>query len=232
MRNDQHLLKKEGVEYILKLITTIIIHAILFFSIANRYNLLRAIIYFSLCFINFGHDFFFFKNTVPLLANKRGTTIKHTWDWDSKLDKFMLLLNYLIFISAAVESRFDTDRNWGSISLLIGILLFILGAFIVKWAMYHNNHFNTTVHIEGTDHAVITGGPYKFIRHPGYLGFCLGYLSIPITFGTTWTMIPALLLVLLFVYLTHLEDSTLKKELSGFSDYAKKVKSKLIPWIW
>ena len=82
------------------------------------------------------------------------------------------------------------------------------------------------------NHKVITTGPYKYIRHPGYTGFIVVTLATPLMLGSFWGFIPATLISLLFIVRTALEDKTLHKELEGYSNYAMKTKYRLFPFVW
>lgn len=57
-------------------------------------------------------------------------------------------------------------------------------------------------------------------------------LSLPVTLGSLWALIPGGFGVILIIIRTHLEDVTLQKELLGYSDYTKQVKHRLLPSIW
>ncbi len=75
-------------------------------------------------------------------------------------------------------------------------------------------------------------GPYKFIRHPGYIGAVIFSLGIPLMLGSWWAVIPGILSVILYIVRTALEDRTLLDELPGYVDYAQSVKFRLIPGVW
>jgi len=118
-------------------------------------------------------------------------------------------------------------------SLGLGILLFILGNAISKWSMLSNTHFESIVRIQSErNHSVISNGPYRFVRHPGYLGFIIFYLSIPLIIGSKVAVYPVLVMVGLFITLTFFEDRFLKNKLDGYQQYCKKVRFRLLPGIW
>jgi len=99
--------------------------------------------------------------------------------------------------------------------------------------MVVNPHFEPTVRIQkDRDHKVITSGPYKVVRHPGYLAGILFTLSIPLIIGSVFTLIPSGIYCLLMIIRTSLEDKTLHKELDEYSEYAKRVRYRLFPEIW
>jgi protein-S-isoprenylcysteine O-methyltransferase Ste14 len=80
--------------------------------------------------------------------------------------------------------------------------------------------------------AVATGGPYRYIRHPGYLGFLASYLGMSLALGSLWAILPVGLIACLLVVRTALEDRTLQDELPFYRDYAQRVRYRLLPGIW
>lgn len=81
-------------------------------------------------------------------------------------------------------------------------------------------------------HKVATKGPYKYVRHPGYVGFILFTLATPVSLGSIYGLLMSGMTSVIYIIRTYLEDITLKKELDGYFDYSKKVKYRLIPFIW
>jgi len=104
---------------------------------------------------------------------------------------------------------------------------------LFTWSMLSNKYFSTMVRIQTErGHEVAVSGPYRYIRHPGYVGFILMVLATPISLGTLYALSMSGITAILFIIRTSLEDKTLKNELAGYLDYANKVKYKLIPFIW
>ena len=99
--------------------------------------------------------------------------------------------------------------------------------------MITNKFYSTIVRIQKErGHYVVTGGPYRYVRHPGYSGVILVSIALPLVFGSLWALIPSLIGDCVLVVRTVLEDNTLKKELEGYEDYAGRVPFRLIPGIW
>jgi protein-S-isoprenylcysteine O-methyltransferase Ste14 len=99
--------------------------------------------------------------------------------------------------------------------------------------MVSNNWFSTSVRIQyDRGHKVADSGPYRLVRHPGYLGMIIYTPGIPLIFGSLWAFLPALLLIILVIIRTSLEDSTLKSKLEGYKEYAERVRFRLLPHIW
>ena len=82
------------------------------------------------------------------------------------------------------------------------------------------------------EHVVITTGPYAYVRHPGYAGSLLAFITLPIALGSLWALLPAAAGLSLWILRTFLEDRTLQKDLEGYTEYAQQVPWRLIPHIW
>jgi protein-S-isoprenylcysteine O-methyltransferase Ste14 len=142
-----------------------------------------------------------------------------------------------VLILIPVIAGLDVDRFlWSSLDIyfaVVGLVLLSISTAIINWAMIVNRFFEPTVRIQkDRGHRVITSGPYKIVRHPGYLAGILYTLSIPLIIGSLYTFIPVGIYVFLIVVRTLLEDRTLQKELNGYPEYAKKVRYRLLPWLW
>ena len=108
-----------------------------------------------------------------------------------------------------------------------------LGSLVGSWAMFANRFFSSHVRIQTErGHTVISEGPYRVVRHPGYAGGLISWLAAPVFFSSYWVIIPMVLVLIASVIRTALEDQTLLVELPGYKDYARKVKYRLIPGIW
>jgi protein-S-isoprenylcysteine O-methyltransferase Ste14 len=79
---------------------------------------------------------------------------------------------------------------------------------------------------------VVTTGPYRYVRHPMYVGVILAFLSLPLALGSLWALVPGATCAALFVMRTALEDRTLLDKLPGYREYAERVRYRLIPGIW
>ena len=82
------------------------------------------------------------------------------------------------------------------------------------------------------NHRVATSGPYKFIRHPGYVGYIIMSFATPLALGSLWSPCFSAIITILFIIRTYLEDKTLRKELKGYVEYSELVRHRLIPFAW
>ncbi len=106
-----------------------------------------------------------------------------------------------------------------------------LGCWV--WAISANRFFSGQVRIQSDrGHQVAMGGPYRFVRHPGYLGFFLFHFASPLALGSWWSALPLIPGIPLLAYRTAVEDRMLRVELSGYIEYAARVRYRVLPGVW
>lgn len=154
--------------------------------------------------------------------------------WDKAYSAVATPLYFLSLVLAGLDAG---RRHWTPhlpLLLYIGtIVLFCLGQSLMLWAKRANNFFSSVVRIQADrGQTVCCEGPYRFVRHPGYLGGLAFGLSAPILLGSVVALIPSLVAALILVVRTALEDNTLLAELDGYRQYAKAVRFRLLPYIW
>jgi protein-S-isoprenylcysteine O-methyltransferase Ste14 len=116
---------------------------------------------------------------------------------------------------------------------LLALLIFTLGNALGRWAMATKRFFSTFVRIqEDRSHEVVRGGPYRYVRHPGYAGTILAGITWLLALASLWALIPACIGAAGFVVRTELEDRTLRQDLDGYQEYADRVPYRLSPGIW
>lgn len=172
--------------------------------------------------------------TNPEMLLERTRPKAGTKKWD------MVILGIIGVAEMAKYVVAGLDMRWGwslQIPLWLqigGLVLAVLGQdVLLTWSMAANAFFSQTVRIqEERGHAVATGGPYRYVRHPGYVGSLLFHISTPLILGSLWTFVPSGLIVLLTVVRTALEDRTLLEELDGYKEYAAQVRYRLMPGVW
>jgi len=161
----------------------------------------------------------------------RGPGVK-AWDkWISALAAGVLP------VASWVVAGLDTRFGWtGPMPLAYhvgGLLFMLLGFALFLWAMASNAFFSEGVRIqEERGHVVATGGPYRYVRHPGYVGAMLAQLATPFLLGSPWAFVPGVGSVALYAVRTHLEDRTLIEELPGYREYARRIRYRLLPGVW
>ncbi len=171
----------------------------------------------------------------PALLNHRGERKADSKPWDIHLVRLMNIFSALILpVIAGLDIRFGWTRsNLDSVFQFTGYVLYILALFFVNWAMLVNTHFETNVRIQkDRSHRVVDSGPYAWIRHPGYFGTFLFWLSLPMILGSIWALLPMLAADVVLIIRTAKEDTTLKQELTSYRAYADRVRYRLFHGIW
>jgi protein-S-isoprenylcysteine O-methyltransferase Ste14 len=117
--------------------------------------------------------------------------------------------------------------------VLVGYVLLVGGIAVTAWAQAVNPFFEPGVRIQTERaHRVIMSGPYRFIRHPGYIAAIAMFIAMPLALASWWALLPGAPAIMLLVVRTSLEDRLLQAELSGYADYACRTRYRLVPGIW
>ena len=139
----------------------------------------------------------------------------------------------VILVVAGLDKRFGWSAQVPLAVQFVGLAVFVFGMGLMTWAMAVNKYFSLVVRIQkDRGHTVVAGGPYRYARHPGYVGGIMFQLGTPLLLGSLWTLIPAWLTALLLVVRTALEDRTLLNELEGYREYAQQTRYRLVPGVW
>jgi protein-S-isoprenylcysteine O-methyltransferase Ste14 len=116
---------------------------------------------------------------------------------------------------------------------IAGLAIFAIALALIVWAMKTNRFFSSVIRLqEDRGHELVTAGPYRWVRHPGYIAALMFCLSSGIALGSWLSLLPAAPCVPLLLNRTVAEDRFLKKNLKGYSAYAESVRYRLLPGIW
>lgn len=172
----------------------------------------------------------------PELITERADALKKTnvESWDRVLVPLIgILLPTATILLAGLDRRFRWTTGFPAWVQAAAYIPMVLGALLAQWAVMENAFFSAVVRIQADrGQTVVTTGPYRLIRHPGYAGGLAFNLSIPLALGSLAACVPIFFNLVLTVVRTSLEDKTLMRKLAGYRDYAGKTKNRLIPGIW
>jgi protein-S-isoprenylcysteine O-methyltransferase Ste14 len=172
-------------------------------------------------------------NPALLVEREKGIRVQGVKEWDKWLAPLAAGLPIAGWIIAGVGLRLNWTQGFPLWVRIVALFVNICGYALFLWAMASNAFFAEGVRIqEERGHQAVSGGPYRFIRHPGYAGAILAAISTPLILGSWWALIPCGISALMYALRTYLEDNTLKKELAGYLEYTEQTRSRLIPGIW
>ena len=167
-----------------------------------------------------------------LLAERLGPR-KGAKPWDTAIMSVLGLAQLARYIVAGLDQRYGWTGGLPLAAQMAALAVCALGYALVVWATASNTFFSQIVRIQSErGHAVATGGPYHHVRHPAYLGAILYELAVPVLLASGWAAIVSGLSAILLILRTALEDRTLQAELTGYADYARQVRYRLLPGIW
>ncbi|HEY73492.1 MAG: isoprenylcysteine carboxylmethyltransferase family protein [Chloroflexi bacterium] len=171
----------------------------------------------------------------PELIAERARIKTDAKTWDTMLMGGTKLLNLAMPLVAGLDVRLGWTQpvSRPTAANLAGLILAALGYGLSSWAVISNKFFSDVIRIQmDRGHTVVSGGPYRFVRHPGYVGIVLYSLTTPFLLDSPWALIPGGLTVLLIIVRTVVEDRTLLAELDGYREYAARVRYRLLPGVW
>lgn len=171
----------------------------------------------------------------PDLLAERARFMQHedAKSWDKILAPLVGLGGGLVPLVAGLEARFDLPPSF-SLPVEILALTILLASYVLgAYALIENRFFSGMVRLQiERGHEVVSSGPYRWVRHPGYVGALWSYLAMPFFLDSGWAILPAIFLTVVLIIRTGLEDKALQDELAGYRDYARQVRYRLLPGIW
>ncbi len=167
-----------------------------------------------------------------LLAERLGPR-RGAKPWDMAIMSSLGLVQLARYIVAGLDRRYGWTGDFPLAAQMAALAVCVLGYALVVWATASNPFFSQIVRIQSErGHAVVTGGPYRTVRHPAYAGAIAYELAVPILLASGWALIISGLNAMLLILRTALEDRTLQAELAGYVDYTRQVRHRLLPGIW
>jgi protein-S-isoprenylcysteine O-methyltransferase Ste14 len=173
-------------------------------------------------------------NPELLAEREKGITGKGVKSWDRWITALAAGVSPIAsWIVAGLDVRWGWTGPASSVFHIGGLIVMALGYALFLWAMASNAFFAEGVRIQQErGHAVAAGGPYRYVRHPGYVGTILSQAATPFLLGSAWALIPSVASAVLYVVRTSLEDQTLRQELPGYESYAQRTRYRLLPGVW
>lgn len=151
-----------------------------------------------------------------------------------KVQRGIQKLGVPLFLAGFILPGLDNRYGWSNVPfewVIAADALVLLSYMAIFWVFKTNSWAGRTIRVE-KGQKVISDGPYGVIRHPMYVAVAVMFLATPFALGSYIALVPfALYLPLLVVRILN-EEEVLKRELSGYTEYCKKVKYRLVPGVW
>lgn len=174
------------------------------------------------------------RNDPALLAERLSPIIQRDQKrWDKSLMGAVMVVWYGWLVLMALDAvRF----GWSTVPLwarVFGAILIFLSV-LIAWLTFRENSYAAPVVKVQRDRGqrVISSGPYRYVRHPMYAGAILFFIGAPLLLGSVWGLALVPLLIAVLAVRAVNEERMLRTELDGYSDYAARVRNRLVPLIW
>jgi len=232
--NRNSALKKGILKRITQIFIQLLILAAILFLASGRLDWRMAWVYLGIYVIAITVTAFLLFRKNPELIAERAEIKAGTKAWDKVLGAlYIIMASLLLLLVCGLDMRFGWSPRIPAMLKLMALVIGVLGFSFATWAMVTNAFFSGTVRIQKErGHTVVSDGPYRFVRHPGYAGWTIFNIATPIMLGSWWSLAVTGLATLILIIRTALEDKTLRNELDGYTAYAERVRYRLIPGIW
>lgn len=216
-------------EAIIKIILGVVLVGLLIFLPAGTLNYFNGWLLMGILFIPM-----FIAGIVMMIKNpellKRRLDAKEKIGEQKSVIKLSSLMFIVGFILAGLDYRFSLLPLPSFISI-IGSILFIISYVLYAEVLRENTYLSRTIKVE-KDQKVIDTGLYSIVRHPMYMATLILFLSMPLVLGSIISFLVFLIYPFIIIKRLKNEEEFLEKELDGYSEYKKKVKYRLIPFIY
>jgi protein-S-isoprenylcysteine O-methyltransferase Ste14 len=148
--------------------------------------------------------------------------------------KLIMKAVYVIYVIAFPLPGFDHRFGWSHLPLWMTLFsqAIVLGGYVTTfWVMKANSFAASTIQVE-PGQRVISTGPYRIVRHPMYSGLCAMLLFTPLALGSYFALPAFVLLIPLIVLRLFNEETVLRQELPGYSEYCLRTRYRLLPGLW
>lgn len=151
-----------------------------------------------------------------------------------KEQRIYVKLSLIWSVVAFLVPGFDYRFGWSHVPvwlIVASVAVMIFGYVLFMVVMVQNAFASRVIEIQ-PNQRVIDTGMYSVVRHPMYMAAIIMYTAWPLVLGSYYALIPTMLLPVLLVYRIRNEEAVLRAGLDGYTEYAKRVRYKLIPFVW
>lgn len=151
-----------------------------------------------------------------------------------KTQQGVVALSGLLLVAAFIVAGLDFRFGWSHVSdaiVIIASVVLLIGYALYAEVLRENVYLSRVVEVQ-EGQRVIDTGLYAIVRHPMYSAVTLLYLSIPLVLGSWWALLVMSPCVVLLAVRIKNEEQILHQGLAGYTDYTKRVRYRMIPWVW
>ncbi len=220
---------------ILQLLFFIVLIPLLPLLISRHWDWWEAWIYAIVSILGFAISRVLAARRHPDIIAERAHYMQHenAQSWDRRLAPLLGLGGILIMVVFGLVELLGWSPSFNVSLKIIAFLIILAGYSLGSYALIENRFFSGVVRLQmDRGQQVVSSGPYRWVRHPGYAGALLTYLATPVFLDSSWAYLPTVFIMILLVIRTALEDRFLQDELEGYREYARWVRYRLLPGVW
>jgi protein-S-isoprenylcysteine O-methyltransferase Ste14 len=154
---------------------------------------------------------------------------------ETSAQKIITAIGALVFVAAIVVIVFDHRFGWSpavpAYLSILGDALGVLGTLVYLFVVKENRYAAATVTVV-KGQTVVSTGPYAIVRHPMYAGAVLVCVGAPLALASWWGLLTTPFFIGWFAWRLLHEEKYLRENLPGYTEYAHKVRWRLVPYIW
>jgi protein-S-isoprenylcysteine O-methyltransferase Ste14 len=154
--------------------------------------------------------------------------------WDRPLVAVVAVVGPVaLVLSCGLDHRFHWSPRISPWWNAAGLAMVASGTALSNWAVAANRFFSALIRVQrDRGHHVVDTGPYRVVRHPGYLASLVYMAGAALALGSVWALAISAAVGVVVIVRTALEDRTLRTELKGYEEYASRVRYRLLPGVW
>lgn len=221
--------KKLFFQAIIKFVLGVLIVGLLLFVSAGSFKYWNAWFFIWLLFIPM-----FIAGLILMFKNPELLRIRLNAKEKEGEQKQVLVLSGIMFIVGFIVAGLNYRFKWIELSntiVIISSIIFVISYILYAEVLRENTYLSRTIEVKNNQ-IVVDTGLYTIVRHPMYSITIVLFLTMPLILGSIISFIIFLVYPFIIAKRIKNEEFVLEKELKGYRDYKKKVKYKLIPFIW
>ena len=214
---------------IIKYVFGVLIVGCLLFIPANSFDYWNGLLFMGLLFIPM-----FIAGIILMIKNPELLRKRLNAKEQENEQKWVLLFSGLMFIAGFIVAGLNYKYKWiemPNVVIIISSILFIIAYILYAEVLRENTYLSRTIEVQ-ENQKVIDTGLYGIVRHPMYSVTIILFLTMPLILGSIISFIIFLIYPIIIGKRIKNEEKVLEKDLKGYTEYTKKVKYKVIPFLW